>query len=185
MTQSATILDISDEESKARSKTDRGKENIDPNEAPSAPVTRSQAKAVIEVTASRKDVMTDESRSPLGDLNPTDYYAEGLDATSVVLVQEEVTEKEEQVSIDNILASDAKAEFTFEANAELEAHEDNHVDLAALVASSVAVNDLDNAETLVDETEGRDEPEACDIEIWESESAKDEQENVPEGVFAV
>ena len=185
MTQSANILDISDDESKAKSKTDRGKENIDPNEAPSAPVTRSQAKAAVEVAASRKDLMTDEARSPLGDLNPADYYTEGLDATSVVLVQEEVSEKEEHASINNILASDTKAEFTFEAKAELENLEDTHVDLVALVASSVAANDLDNAETLVDETEVRDEAEACEIEIWESESAKDEQENVPEGVFAV
>jgi len=107
MTQSATILDISDDESKMNEKADRGKENVDPNEV-SMSVTRSMATARSVVTkASRKDIMTDEARSPLGDLNPADYFAEGLDATSVVLVQDDVEEPEnEAVAVDE--ASTAK-----------------------------------------------------------------------------
>ena len=89
MTQSAIILDISDsEETKACAKTDRGKENVDPNEI-SVPVTRSMAAAkAAEPSVAQKETMSDGARSPLSDLNPSDYFGEGLDAASVVLVDD-------------------------------------------------------------------------------------------------
>ncbi len=98
MTQSATGLDISDDESKSLSRktSDRGKENVDPNEtALSVPVTRSMAAAAAAATqAKEKDINSmkmdeEEDRTPLADLNPPGYYAEGLDATSVVLVHDD------------------------------------------------------------------------------------------------
>ncbi len=97
MTQSAIILDISDDEGKAKGKgdgLDRGKENVDPNE-PSVPVTRSMAAAAAakaEASKMEKDLnsmIDDEARTPLGDLNPTEFYAEGLNATSVILVHDD------------------------------------------------------------------------------------------------
>jgi hypothetical protein len=80
MTQSATVLDISDDESKAKDRDDRGKENIPPGG------TASRLSTSSNLPSSRQD----EPRSPLGDLNAADYYPEGLDASSVVLVQDDV-----------------------------------------------------------------------------------------------
>ena len=41
---------------------------------------------------SRKDLMTDESRTPLADLDARDYYAEGVDNNSFIIVPEDKDE---------------------------------------------------------------------------------------------
>ena len=77
MQHSMPILDISDDEgrlSPARSNRDENKENIAPADASSA------------YAVSRRDMMTDEPRSPLGNLTAADYYADGCDANSFVIV---------------------------------------------------------------------------------------------------
>jgi hypothetical protein len=187
MTQSATILDISDAESKAKNNSDRGKENVDPNEV-SAPVTRSMAATASTVKAqrvTRKDMMTDEPRTPLGDLDASDYYGEGLDATSVVLVQDDVAEpiavKEKAVEEAFIAATPAveikQSAFTFNAST---SEKMTAVEVGALLMASEAAWDT---ETLI--SSPVDGPaEDGGIEIWESESAKDEAEE-KENVFAL
>lgn len=195
MTQSAIILDISDDESKAKEKSDKGKENIDPNELSSAPLTRSSVTATV-ARASRKEAMLDEPRTPLGDLNASEFYGEGLDATSVVLVhdepevQPEIEQKPELKPELRSEPSSTSADFTFEASEKLPADvvAPNN-DIHALLAASAPVWD-----TLMPEPvqEGGPQPvnvvEAdnafpqsdadAPIDIWESESAKDESEDV-------
>ena len=190
ISQSAIGLDISDDESKSKERADRGKENIDPNEA-SVPLTRSMAAAKAASQDLRKDIMADDTRSPLKDLNPTDYYSEGLDATSVVLVQDDVQEEDKQpesVSPEQV-SLPSEDNFTFEAPEAPQVEDDlSTTDIGAVILDAAPNWET---ETLIDEKveDPLDIPHQEDLEIWESESAKDENEkqdgSIDEGVFAL
>ncbi|KAK5259311.1 hypothetical protein LTR20_006149 [Exophiala xenobiotica] len=187
MTQTATGLDISDDESKAMSnpeKLDRGKENIDPDEQ-SAPVTRSMAAAA--VARQEKDVnamMDDEPRTPLADLNPARFYAEGLDATSVVLVHDDDAEAETDIEEETTVPGPRG--FTFQGPGSLTAKviEDLNTPSLGEILSSATPYNLEASDPVLGEGELSDfaavenKGTEIDIEIWESESAKDENETV-------
>lgn len=190
ISQSAISLDISDDESKAKERTDRGKENIDPNQV-SAPITRSMAAAKAASHDLRQDIMTDDTRSPLSDLNPTEYYAEGLDATSVVLVQDDASVDEKQT--ESIAADEgtipAERDLTVQAAEVSEVKTDlSSADIAAVILAAAPNWET---ETLIEEIaeDPVDNPHQEDLEIWESESAKDENEkqekSLEDGVFAL
>ncbi|KAL8922459.1 MAG: hypothetical protein Q9208_005181 [Pyrenodesmia sp. 3 TL-2023] len=76
MEHSAHTLDISDDENRGRFRDDGDKENIPPPGCP-APA------------GGRRDMMTDEARTPLGKLTAADYYAPGVDASSVINAPQE------------------------------------------------------------------------------------------------
>ncbi len=190
MTQSTTGLDISDDESKSMNKkspSDKGKENIDPNDLNSAPVTRSMAAAVAAAELREEIKMGDEGdlRTPLGDLNPTEFYAEGLDATSVVLVHDDEeaetdvegddTEPKQDVIVQPPTAKSSSPPMS-EAIVNL-----SGPSLAEILSS--ATPDFSNHVTFEDKAEALNHPEILadadgdvQIDIWESESAKDENE---------
>lgn len=207
MTQSSAALDISDDESKRKSihgqteQTDRGKENIDPNEASisSAPVTRAAAAAparLVEAENEKDKMNTEEPRTPLGDLKTADYYGEGLDATSVVLVHdeepipEEAVEEESPVSAQSVqLPVDASFTFTSHVSAEELSEEQIPVEEVPEWAQrntlSLDIGNDASAEAVQDDVDSlmpshELDAEPVDIEIWESESAKDENENAQE-----
>ncbi|ETI24346.1 hypothetical protein G647_03715 [Cladophialophora carrionii CBS 160.54] len=196
MTQSTTGLDISDDESKSlhknSSSADKGKENIDPNELPTAPVTRSRAAAAAVTEKEIKMNEDDQARTPLGDLNPAQFFPEGLDATSVVLVHDD-EEAETDVEGD---ASTQQHDFTFQASAAISSSLPTskvieHLDAPSLAEIlSSATTDF-NHNVVVGKTDGpglsptssdaRPQADAdgdVEIEIWESASAKDENERV-------
>lgn len=84
MEHKACTLDLSsDDESRVKARDDRGKENIPPVDGLNAPVR------VVNATRAYADAMTEEVRSPLADLNASDYYAAGCDATSHFIVPAE------------------------------------------------------------------------------------------------
>lgn len=83
MEHSACTLDISDDENSASKMYDEGnKENIPPHPGMDAPITN----AVAAMYASRKYMMTDEPRTPLGELEASDYYAPGCDTNSYITI---------------------------------------------------------------------------------------------------
>ncbi|SLM40321.1 hypothetical protein LPUS_11069 [Lasallia pustulata] len=84
---STYTLNISDDESRQAAK-DRGKENIPPLNF-SDPLSRSVAATARPV--SRQDTMIDEPRSPLGDLDTRDYWAEGCDVSSYYIIPAETS----------------------------------------------------------------------------------------------
>ncbi|KAK5941025.1 hypothetical protein PMZ80_006302 [Knufia obscura] len=200
MTQSSAALEISDDEGKAKSfdgtveKAEIGKENIDPNEmfVTSAPVTRAGVAAAALARAEEKkdSIKPEEPRTPLGDLNAAEFYGEGLDATSVVLVHDDVpqetsadfeaTEGDAKIDVQEDQPSEpavapAIQDFTFEARHEPQADEQVEMPVQEIPEwakkSSLALTS--------DALQGEpSEPgaESADIEIWESESAKDENE---------
>ena len=137
-------LDLSsDDESRAAARDDRGKENIPPVDGMNAPVRASTA-----LPASRKDMMTDGARSPLGDLNAKDFYADGCDANSFFIVPTEGS-SDSNVEKSNIV-NEANANY-YPADSLTTANID-----AVIAASGSAMGNY-NA-----------------IDIWESGSAKAE-----------
>ena len=189
MTQNAISLEISDDEGKTKAE-DRGKENVDPEEI-NAPITRSMAASLHKAQRiTRKDLMTDEPRTPLGDLNAADYYADGLDATSVVLVQDdEVVVPEPEAVKERIVEEaftaeavpDVVKESVFTFDAAVNSEKMTTAEVGALLMACAPVLD---SKTSIEEPNADDGP----IDIWESESAKDEseeKENMSQDVFAL
>ena len=169
MEHSTCTLDISDDESRQAVKDDRGKENIPPFD-----YSGSQRHPVATTIrpVSRKDMMTDEPRSPLGDLDARDYYAGGCDASSyyiitgeksnVKLVEEPAKAKFELKKADSAICADSKVSG---------GSQDMWKDLLAQVEES----NKNKAAAALAVAEGMKEQEAS-IEIWESESAKGEDD---------
>lgn len=178
ISQSATCLDISDDEGKSTEHADRGKENIDPLET-SAPVTRSMAAAKVVTQELKQDIIIDDARSPLGDLNPANFYAEGLDATSVVLVQDDAAEEEKVAQPHSALEQSPPvaevSDSTFSASVPDMASDLDTADIGAVIME--AQPDWD-AETIIEDKDHNDldVAQAEDIDIWESASAQDENE---------
>jgi hypothetical protein len=177
LSQSASFLDVSDDESKGKEQLDRGKENVDPNEI-AAPLTRSMAatKAAADL---KKDIMADD-RIPLGDLNPSQFYAEGLDATSVVLVHDDTPADEAETVPTRAANPKETSDFTFVAPEMTQPlAEDDSIDIGAVILSSTPSWDIAVDRETVQQDRTNDFPPASgDIEIWESGSAKDENEKL-------
>lgn len=160
MEHSTCTLDISDDESRATSKGDKdNKENIPPADGLLA-TTSSQA------AVTRRDLMTDEPRDPLGDLDAKNFYAEGCDATSIVLVAAEdgTDEKAVVVSTD----SEPCSRTRLRANATTDSREE-WKDVITQVANKAAAVATDSELPPLD---GSAPGGSVDIQIWESESAK-------------
>ncbi len=160
-------LDISsDDESRAAAKDDRGKENIPPTDG----VVYSSAALV----TARVDMMTDEARSPLGTLDAKDFYAEGCDASSYIIIpaEKEVDQCNEKVAP----ATECNEASSIQPTTVPEvAHTDGWQELLAQVEQSKNdANDVINCSTDIQETSSH-QPE---IEIWESESAKGDNDIV-------
>ena len=82
MVHGACTLNISDDEtSESKMFPEEDNENIPPQPGISAPMTN----AVATMRASRKHMMSDEPRAPLGDLEASDYYASGCDASYITI----------------------------------------------------------------------------------------------------
>lgn len=92
MEHSALIMDISsDEESSKKAQENKGKENMPPPDF-EGPAPRSVAPAARKAKQPRRklvkvDAMDDGERSALSDLETEDFYADGLTADSIVMVQ--------------------------------------------------------------------------------------------------
>ncbi|CAK7270226.1 hypothetical protein SEPCBS57363_003998 [Sporothrix epigloea] len=102
---STCVLDISsDEESEQKARRERAegrdKENIPPpndiSQTSSIHRQSSTTTATAAAYSSLEKMPIDRPRSPLSQLNAADYYAEGCDEASVVLVAFDETEEEEQ-----------------------------------------------------------------------------------------
>ena len=154
---STCILDISDDEGTANGKGGRGKENIPP--ANFTPIAN-------PVPVSRKDMMTDEPRTPLGDLNAGKYYAEGCDTNSFVIIPDEHSESSE-------VEKTATSEFQSGANPAYEL-DDGWKTLIAQVNVAQKSGVAGNGYTSLFEDIPKDD--LSEVEIWESESAKGEDE---------
>lgn len=124
--------------------------------------------------------MTDEPRTPLGDLNAKDFYAEGCDVNSFITVPGDDAEKSNTTSSnDNIPATSSKLsqEFTLDMPTSSSSLL-RKAELDALItgAMPIAINDNEEADTDIEAGNDDEEDAATDIEIWESGSAKEEND---------
>jgi hypothetical protein len=185
MEHSTCTLDISsDEESKARKMDERGKENVPPLDDVSQ--TRSilsphnddlpsisDIKARIRSSRRRREIAhgaIDIDRSPLGEMAAEDFYAEGCDCSSVILVdaEAETTNASEEDSAIPLIST------TFDFTAE------QHADCKG---KGKAVNiDVDELMTKDDFDVAPKAALLCPIEkaeegfeVWESGSAKGDE----------
>lgn len=161
---STCVLDISsDEESESRLERERleGKENVPPADDVSQSSRPRNARAVGDLD----DMIFEKERNPLGEMKTSDYYADGCDETSVVIVPGDDDE-------------DAKTEYEFAAEV---AAEDASVSIPepASEDGSKSVDELMQkteepapSAALLQPIEGTNES----FEVWESGSAKDETE---------
>ena len=164
MEHSACTLDISDDESRATAKGDKdNKENIPPIDS-SASVALSS-----HVITSRRDMMTDDSRNPLGDLDAKDFYAQDCDESSVFIVgADDATETATEKSLSTHCATAMCPSTRPRANAVTDAR-DGWKEIISKLAPSTSVANTKIQPSLLAEDAQAD---AAAIEIWESESAK-------------
>ena len=158
-------LDLSDDDERFDAMNDRGKENVPPADDPNATVNTN-------IPTSRRNLMTDEPRTPLGDLNVAEYYAEGLTSESQTIVPAD-DEVEEQIqdsktnSKTNCGQSDANA--TSDVN-----HGWDDL-LAQVEAATKAKSGALDSEFAPNEIHDKSDTSSV-IEIWESGSASSENE---------
>lgn len=173
MQHSTCVLDISDDEGKTK-KDGRGKENIPPHEL--GIEIPNSAQQTSDPAASRKNLMTDEPRTPLGELKVSDYYAPGCDALSRVVIYEEEepqkNEKKEDEKDGEKNVSDISTTETAPTKPEK--------------PSASTISSLLQATAPKDTSEPSDKstgPSETEIEMWESGSAAEEAANAAaEGV---
>jgi hypothetical protein len=155
---STQTLDISDDESKVRERDERGKENIPPSElglvAPIADIR----------PATRKDMMTDEARTPLGDLDAREFYAPGCDENSFIIVSEDKDFTEPEKSP---FAFNAMKKSETPSPSEATSNLDVWKELLAKVDTPTTADAVEDSSNDIIPNDGP-------IEIWESESAKGE-----------
>lgn len=165
MEHSACTLDISDDESRVAAKGDRdNKENIPPVDGPAALAFSSQ------ITASHRDMMTDDSRNPLGDLEAKDFYAEGCDESSVFVVC--VEDATDNAAEEKCAAVPTVPEKCSSARPQANAVTDSchgWREIIAQLAPKAIGTDTEDLHTI---SNGDTKAEAAEIQIWESESAK-------------
>jgi hypothetical protein len=172
MEHSTCTLDISsDEESRARERDCRGKENVPPPDdisqtrtsmttspADAAELSVHDIKARIRASRKKRDIeegAIDVDRAPLGDLSAEDFYAEGCDGESVFLVPAEASEGEEQ-------GEECQATFDFIADLKGKGKE---LDIDMLMSKDGIAPKAKLLEPIEKAEEG--------FELWESGSAKD------------
>ena len=168
---STRTLDISDDESSSSKGDKDNKENIPPLDDPAVVVLATQ------VTATRRDIMTDETREPLGDLDAKDFYAEGCDSTTCIIV---AAEDSSEQTIDKLSTSIN----TQEPSSSPRPHTNTVTEAQAGWADVVARFAAKTTTTAADADFGSEKEvskEATEIQIWESESAKgDDDADAPE-----
>lgn len=159
MQHSTTTLDISDDESKGRV-DGRGKENIPPHEL--GILMPQPQQVTTDFADTRKNIMTEEPRSPLGELATSDYYGPGCNVMSFALVYDD---EADAVSDKTALPPN----LTFPSPAPLSTPR-------ILAASTISVVKEVSALKSHASIEGEKaiEPTEAEIEIWESGSATEE-----------
>lgn len=165
---STCVLDISsDEESERKASREqaegRDKENIAPADDVSQTSSRRAARQ------NPDDMIVEKERVALGEMNTADFYAEGCDETSVIIVPGDEDEQPEPPAA--APAAPAK-NFKFEPELkELEPTIEVHEDIDTLMNKS---EERPSKAAVLEPIEGTGES----FELWESGSATDENEPV-------
>jgi hypothetical protein len=176
---STCILDISsDEESEQKVNREReegrDKENVPPmDDVSQTSVARARASAS-SARQNMDEMVFEKERVALGEMKTADYYAEGCDDTSVILVPGDEDEEVPQPNVEEQVTEEvAQAPIVedFDFSPELKNLDDVQVsDIDALVFGTS--DDSSSKAAVLEPIEGT----GLSFELWESNSAKDENE---------
>lgn len=159
MEHSTCTLDISDDEGRLANKADRdNKENIPPIDYQTA----------ANIPATRRDMMTDEVRAPLGDLNTIDFYADGCNASSFIIVPTEDLEHADNIP----RAASNLQDVSFPTHSLANTVAKGQQGWEDLLASDAGKNINTAADADFEFNEEFSKDDSAEIKIWESESAK-------------
>ncbi len=183
MEHSTCTLDISsDEESRARERDCRGKENVPPPDdvsqtrtsistSPVEAVEMSMQDIKSRIRASRKKRELDEGaididRAPLSDLAAEDFYADGCDGSSVFLIPSESTGEDEDAEAEQ----EEQGPVTFDFTAEVKGKgKEIDIDIDALMSKDSY--EVAPKAALLQPIEKAEEG----FELWASESANGDE----------
>ena len=159
MQHSTCTLDISDDESNSSKGDKDNKENIPPMDGPAAMIPNTQ------VTTARRDVMMDDAREPLGNLKAEEFYADGCEVSSFA-VEDSSEQPVDKISsaIDTQQSSLSPLPCADVVTGVQNGWEDVIARFAAKTNTAGPGAELG--------TENENSKEAAEIQIWESESAK-------------
>ena len=141
------------------------------------PLDDLQAYARISPTAARADVMTDEPRTPLGDLNAKDFYADGCDAASYIVIPAEKpcgSNVDLPLNCDQVSGSHSLAKPQVQLAS---SSQNGWQEIVAQIQNSKKRSDVRGTLNADEETK-----EPAEIEIWESESAKEEDSAIAQNL---
>lgn len=164
---STCTLDISsDEESEQRARREqaegRDKENIPPADDVSQTTSARAARAA----GVFDDMVVEKQRGPLSDLNVEDYYAEGCDGTSVIMVPGDDEEAE------TVIDETEHASRELEPVEAVPVFEESTADIHAIVDELMNKDEPALKAAILQPIDGTGES----FEVWESGSFKDENE---------
>ncbi|KAK7965887.1 uncharacterized protein PG986_000164 [Apiospora aurea] len=162
---STCTLDISsDEESARRQQRERaeGKENVPPMDD----VSQTARPRAARLAADADDMFVEKERSPLGEMDVKSYFPEGCDETSVIIIPGDEEEEQQPVNTDLEPVPEIKVG---ESAVPKPVVEDGTKSIDELLRKS---DEPAPSAALLEPIEGTGES----FEVWESSSAKDENE---------
>ncbi|KAI0123433.1 hypothetical protein BJ170DRAFT_599398 [Xylariales sp. AK1849] len=165
---STCVLDISsDEESETRQARERveGKENVPPVDD----VSQTSRPRATWLAGNMDDMIIEKERNPLGEMNVRDYYAEGCDEASVIIIPGDEDEEQQLAKTEFEFAPEIKLAQVVEAAAPEPVSEDGAKTVDELMQK---VEEPAPGAALLEPIQGTGDS----FEVWESGSAKDETE---------
>ncbi len=176
------VLDISsDEETESRRQLERaeGKENVPPPDDVSQ-TSRPRAARLAAAAVDADDMVFEKERRPLGEMDVREYYSEGCDETSIIIVPGDEDEDPQESQDQQQKQQNQPASKVLESVPEL-------APTIEITAPELVSEKSKTVDELMQKT---DEPAPCaavleplegtgeSFEVWESGSAKDETEVV-------
>lgn len=164
------VLDISsDEEAELKQRRDRDEGRDKENVPPVDDVSQTSSRRITRANAD--DMIVEKERVALGEMNTADFYPEGCDESSVILILEddEVPKESQRVSVPKVLEVPAQIP-TVPALPALAV--DVHEDIDALMSKSDATS---SKAAVLQPIEGTGDS----FVLWESSSAKDDAGTEP------
>jgi hypothetical protein len=175
---STCVLDISsDEENESRRLRERaeGKENVPPVDD----VSQTSRPRAARLAASADDMVFEKERNPLCEMNPKEYYSEGCDENSIIIIP---GDEDDETSVPNEfqLAPEAHPSQPVDAGAEAELMFEPELvkeEISSSVEELMRKTDQPApGAAVLEPLEGTGES----FEVWESGSMKDETETAVE-----
>lgn len=190
---STCTLDISsDEESERKARRDRDEGRDKENVPPVDDVSQTQAQRMADAApAGPDDMVFEKTRGPLGELNAEDYYPEGCDGSSVVIIAEDDEDsgnagKDEQQQLSTVASALApvvvapeEVPLPFESDEDLTFSPEPkvEVDVSIDVLMGKESDEPASKAAVLQPIEGTGES----FELWESGSFRDEAEPIVPG----